>query len=154
MRKSRLALLLAIAAGSLGLMGWGVTAAFTDSGTATANISVGTFGFQLSSSTSGAVISPDKHTVSLTCPMILSSAAGSCALDFKVTNTGSIPMTVTVATTTAPTGDFSDAFVNPGAQVIASGGNYDYTGGIKWGVLTNADLGATQTVTYTISATG
>ncbi len=150
-----------LAAGGLGvgLIGSGVRASFTDTGSATANVAVGTFGISLSSSTPSAVVvntgtaGSDTHTVTLTCPTIQASTAGSCPLDFKVTNTGSMPATVTVASSDGFSSPWSDNFTNPGPQTIAAGGNYDYTGGIKWTALSDADLGSSHSVTYTITAT-
>lgn len=160
MRKMRMyAALLAASALGVGMIGVGVHAAFTDSASATEQIAVGTMGLTISSSTSGAVVTNTgplnggTHTVTYTCPTIQSSLTGSCPLDFKVGNAGSMPMTVSVASSDGFTGNFHDNFVNPGPEVIAPGGNFDYTGGIKWDALGNGDLGSTHSVTYTITAT-
>jgi predicted ribosomally synthesized peptide with SipW-like signal peptide len=152
-----------LAAGGLGvgLIGSGVRAAFTDSATATESVSVGTMGITVTSSTPGAVVvntgNQGTHTVTFTCPTINSSAMGSCPLDFKVTNSGTMSETVTVASnggSPAFAAPWSDNFTNPGAQVLATAGaSYDYTGGIAWSALGNSDLGSAHSVTYTISAT-
>lgn len=136
----------------VGLVGAGVGANFTDSASAVANISVGTFGIAVSAP--GGVVTNSGHTVTLTCATIQSSAAGSCPIDFTVTTTGTIPATVTVSSSDGFVAPWSDMFVNPGVQtIVGSGGTYTYHGGIKWTELSNADLNTAHTVTYTISAT-
>jgi predicted ribosomally synthesized peptide with SipW-like signal peptide len=151
-----------LAAGGLGvgLIGSGVRASFTDSATASESVSVGTMGITISSSTAGAMVvntgNQGTHTVTFTCQPINSSLAGSCPLDFKVTNSGTMSETVTVASnggSPAFAAPWSDNFTNPGPQVLATAGaSYDYTGGIAWGALSNSDLGSAHSVTYTISA--
>jgi predicted ribosomally synthesized peptide with SipW-like signal peptide len=147
---------LAAAGLGLGLMGSGVRAAFTDSATAQENVSVGTMGINVSSTTAGAVVSPDKHSVTLSAGTIQSSSPGQDPLSFTVTNVGSMPVTVTVSSNggaPAFAAPWSDLFSNPGAEVIAPAGSYTYSGGIAWSTLSNADLGSSHSVTYTISAT-
>jgi len=146
-----------LAAGGLGvgLIGSGVRASFTDSASGTANISVGTFGINITAS--NGVISGDKKSVTLTCPPIQSSAAGTCALTFTVTNVGTIPATVSVASnggSPAWAGAWSDAMTIPAPQLVAAGGTETFNGGISWTTLSNADLGTSHSVTYTVSANG
>jgi hypothetical protein len=143
---------------TIGLIGGGVGAAFTDSATAVANINVGTFGITVSSATTGAVVvntgtaGSDVHTVTYSCPTIQSSVAGSCALQFTVTNTGSMPLTITVAAS-SPAAPFTAVAVAAGPTPIAVSGHVDFNGGIAWPVLTDAQLGMSTSVTYTITAT-
>jgi predicted ribosomally synthesized peptide with SipW-like signal peptide len=142
---------------AVGLIGWGVSAQFTDSAHASATIAVGTFGINISSTTPGAVVSNSNHTVTYTAPTIQSSAAGSAGLSFTVTTTGSMPAHVVVSSdggSPALTAPWSDLFANPGPKDIAgNGGSLTYTGGIGWSELGNADLGSSRSVTYTVTAT-
>lgn len=137
------------------LLGSGVYASFTQTATATDNIAVGTQAIQIVSSTPGAVVtnSGATHTVTYTAPTIQSSAPGTAPLDFQINNTGSMPITVTVASSDGFTAPWSDMFVNPGPKVIAAGGSFDYTGGIQWSTLGTSDEGSNHSVTYTITAT-
>jgi hypothetical protein len=142
----------------VGLISSGVGASFTDSATAVANINVGTFGISISSTTSGAVVvntgtaGSSVHTVTYSCPTIQSSAAGNCPLQFTIANTGSMPVTITVAAS-SPVAPFTAVAVAAGPTVIAVGGHVDFNGGISWPTLTDANLGASASVTYTITAT-
>lgn len=154
MNTRRIALFVASATAALALIGTGVAASFTDSATATESISVGTFGISISSTTPTAVVSG--KTVTLTCPALQSSAAGSCPLSFTVTGAGTIPAVVTVSDG-GVTGDlttFTDLFVNPGAQTLGNGVAYTYSGGLQWPALTNANLGENVSIVYTINAAG
>ena len=154
----RVAAGLAIAGFGLSLLGAGVGAVFTDSGSATENINVGTFGISVSSTTAGAVVvngGNGVHTVTYSAPTIQSSAAGSAPLNFTVTSTGSASATVNVSCVMSGDPTFTDLF---GAQapvtLATSGSSHTYTGGISWPVLTNADLGQSATDTCTITANG
>lgn len=143
---------------AIGLVGSGVGASFMDTATAVANINVGTFGVQISSSTSGAVIDTVglggwNHSVTYACPAVQSSAAGTCPLQFTITNMGSMPATITVAAVTSGDASFTATAVAAGPTVIPVGGHVDFTGGLSWGVLVNSDLGKSASVTYTITAT-
>jgi len=96
------------------------------------------------------------HTVTNTCTTIQSSMTDSCRVDFSVRNNDSMSITVTVVSNGgSPTfaSPWSDNFTNPGPQVLAPGASFDYTGGIAWSTLSNADLGSTHSVTYSITAT-
>src|SRR5579872_3121139 len=98
MRKVRNAVAALLAAGlGIGLVGWGVGASFSDSGTATAGVTVGTFGCQLSSTDPNFVISNNGHTATLTLGPILSSVSSNTApfSNLTIKNTGSIPQVVT-----------------------------------------------------------
>ncbi len=153
MNLKRTILFLATGGAAIGLIGAGVGATFTDSATATENISVGTFGIALSTTTVGAVV-VDSHHVTFTCPTILSSAPGSCPLSFTVTSTGSIPATVTVSSVVTGDSSFTNSMVGGGTPVLLSS-PHTYSGGLQWtNPLTNADLGQSASITYTISATG
>ncbi|MDQ2961058.1 MAG: CalY family protein [Candidatus Dormibacteraeota bacterium] len=157
-----------VAAGAtvLALIGVGVGAVFSDSATATANISVGTFEIQITSSLSntdpthtvavntGNISTGNSvHTLTYTCPVIMASAASAtgCVVPFTVTSTGSIPANVTVAASTV-SAPFSNLFVNPGQVTLASGDHRDYSGGLAWTELSSANAGQTITVTYTVTA--
>ena len=159
MKLGRIITTLAVGGAAIALIGTGVASSFTDSATAKDNISVGTFGISISSTTAGAVVTnsgvigSDVHTVVYTAPTIQSSAAGSAPLEFTITNTGSMPASVSVVSSDGFAAPWSDMFVNPGTQVIAVGGHFDYNGGMAWTALGNADLGSSHSVTYTITAT-
>ena len=143
----------------VGLMGAGIGATFTDTATATTNITVGTFGIQISSSTGGAVIDTVglggwNHSVTYGCPTVNQSTSGTCPLQFTVTNMGSMPATITVAAALGNGSDaaFSAIAVAAGPTLIPVGGHVDFNGGVQWGTLVNSDLGKTASVVYTISA--
>jgi Camelysin metallo-endopeptidase len=155
MSKSRkLAGLIASIAVGIGLLGGGVYATFSDAGTATENLKVGTFGITVTSSTPGAVVvnSGTTHTVTLDAGTLMKSDAGSAPLAFTVNTTGTIPVNVHVGVST-PTAPFT-SILNPPADVVLNPSNLkqDYAGGLQWPALTNADLGKNTSVVYTISA--
>ena len=81
---------------TLGLIGAGVSAQWTDSATAQAGVSVGTFACTITSPNVGAVVSNNGHTVSWTMPLITNSGQGPYQ-DFSIDlhNSGSIPQHVT-----------------------------------------------------------
>ena len=156
MSPKKIAGIVAAAGLSLGLVGMGVGASFTDSGSATENISVGTFGISLSSATPGAVVVNNGngvHTVTdVVTPAIQSSVAGSAPLAFVVTSTGSIPAVVRVTATVTGSPSFTDALGTQAAVTLGGVGQaHTYNGGLQWPVLSNADLGQTAQVVYTIS---
>jgi hypothetical protein len=155
--KGSFAMLLALIGVAVGLIGWGVSATFTDGATASQSIKVGTFGITVSSTTAGAVVvnSGTTHTVTLTSPDVLSSAAGTAPLAFKVTSTGTIPANLHVAITTSPAAPFSSILAAPVADVVLSSGqSQDYAAGLSWPELFNPQLGQSYSVAYTVSATG
>ena len=72
----------------VGLIGGGVSAAFTDSVSAVQNIHVGTLACSISSASGTVVGKTLTYTV---VPDIASSAPGSAPFSFTVSNTGTIP---------------------------------------------------------------
>ncbi len=158
MRIKAAAVILAAGGLGFGLMGTGVHAAFTDSGSAQANISVGTMGIVVSSSTPGAVVvngGNGVHTVTLTAPALQSSAAGSLPIQFSIAlASGSMPVYVTVTKGAAPASPFSDMLAaNVPSTLVTSSTPLSVNGGIQWTVLGNANEGQVASVTYTIQAT-
>lgn len=148
--------------GALALIGMGVSSSYTDSGKATENVNVGTFGCQLSTTDHAATISPDGHSFTLNVGPVLSSASSSFPYtNFTIKNTGSIPLVATWNVTTSgnvawqPTGRIgytlgSPSVANPVA--LAAGASQTYTNiGFSWATLTNADLGTSGSVVYTAS---
>lgn len=132
---------------AVGMIGSGVSAAFTDQVQAVQNVSVGTFGCAISSTSATTV----GNSVTFNAPAITSSAAGQSAFPFTVTNTGSIPAVAQVieSSLTAP---FSNILTWPVAdQALVAGGHHDYAAGIKWSELWNDQLGQNLTVTYTVN---
>ncbi len=139
---------------TLGLLGAGISATFTDSATATTSITVGSFNIDISTTQVGAV-TVDGSSVTFTCPDILSSGAGSCALPFTITSTGSIPADLLVTANT-PASPFSDLLAagekSPNVIHLTQGQHHDFAAGLQWGALTNANLGQAVSITYTINA--
>jgi hypothetical protein len=143
----------ALGALALGLVGTGIQASFTDRATTSESVSVGTFGIEVSATQQGAVVSPDKHSVTFTVPTIMASAASSAPFQFTVKSTGSIPALIHV-TQTAPLAPFTSLLANPVADVTLDQNETQvYDAGLSWPELTNADLGKTTSITYTIDAT-
>ncbi len=92
------------ALGALALIGAGVGASYSDSGTATETQHVGTFACTLTSTDPDAVISPDGHSVTVTQGPILSSASSSFPYsNFTIHNSGTIPTFVSWNVTTSGT---------------------------------------------------
>lgn len=139
-----------LAAGGLtvGLIGGGVGAQFFDSVTAQEKIQVGTFECKIVAPSDG-IIAPNGKSVTYTAPTIMSSAAGSAPFSFTVQNTGSIPdmLTVSVSSVGAP---FSIIGAPFDPVPLGAGGTHTYNTGVAWGALTNANLGASGTVTWTV----
>lgn len=147
-------LLTAVGVG-LGLLGGGVYAGFTDSGTATATQQVGTFACTVSSTDPNAV-QVDSHTITEQLPAIQSSSGSASMANLSVKNSGSIPMSVYWTVTTSgdaakfvagsdslPVGAANAVTMQPNA--ILSYGPLPFT----WSGLTNADLNNSASVTYT-----
>jgi predicted ribosomally synthesized peptide with SipW-like signal peptide len=148
----RVATVLAIAGLSLTLIGAGVGAVFTDQATVAQTVSVGTFGFELSTTTPGAVVSPDKHSITFTAADIMSSAPGSRPMDFTVKSIGTIPIKVHVAVSPTLGGHWSSILADPVADVVLNlDETHTYSAGIQWVELTNGDLGAHPQITYTVT---
>jgi hypothetical protein len=137
---------------TVGLIGAGVGANFTDSATAVANISVGTFNVDVSTTVTGCTV-VDGTSVTCTLPTIQSSVAGTAAFPFTITSTGSIPANITVAVTTAPAAPFTDALGVVTPFTLTQGQSHLFNGGLSWPELVNAQLGMSTSITYTISAT-
>jgi len=131
---------------AIGMIGSGVSAAFTDQVTATQNITVGTFGCAISS----AVGTVDGKTLTYNVD-ITSSAAGSSPFSFTVTNAGAITAVLQFSET-ALAAPFSSILATPVAPVtLAGGASTTYNAGIAWPELTMADLGKHPSITYTVS---
>jgi len=146
----------AVGAAALGVglisLGTGVGAQFTDSGTANANIAVGTFSCQLSSTDSSVLISNNGHTATVDLGTITSSAAGTKTAPVTVTNTGSISLATTWSETT--TGYLTSAFTAiPAAAgvTLAAGAAQTVNIGFSWTELQNTDRGRSGTATYTVT---
>jgi hypothetical protein len=133
----------------LGLFGAGISAQFTDSATAGMNINVGTFNVDISSP-QGTV---SGSTVTFTAPTIQSSAPGSAPFAFTVTSTGSIPAVVSVSATSVAA-PFSDILGPVATFTLSQGESHVFNAGLQWAELFNADLGASRSITYTVSAAG
>ncbi|MFZ0128134.1 MAG: hypothetical protein WB808_13120 [Candidatus Dormiibacterota bacterium] len=152
------------ALGALALIGAGVGASYSDSGTATETQHVGTFACTLTSTDPNAVISPDGHSVTVTQGPILSSASSSFPYsNFTIHNSGTIPTFVSWNVTTSGTivwepvgrigytaGTPSNAGnTAPASVLLASGAAQTYTNvGFSWATLINADLGTSGSVSY------
>jgi hypothetical protein len=134
----------------VGLMGAGIGASFTDSATATTSIHVGTFNIDISSTAPG-VVTVDGTSVTYTCPDIQSSAAGSCAFPFTITNTGSMAANITVSATT-PASPFSDMLGAVTPFSLAGGAHHDFAAGIQWTELGQSNLNQQVQIVYTIGA--
>lgn len=147
-----------VGAGALGLsligLGAGVGAQFTDSGTANAHLSVGTFSCTMSSSDNNVTITKQGHSASVTFPTINSSLPGSDSAPLTVTNSGTMPMKVNWTITTSghifDAGHVSALPVTSGLA-INSGNARTYNIGFQWDELQNVDLGRSGTATYTAS---
>jgi hypothetical protein len=140
---------------TVGLIGGGVGAVFQDQVTATENINVGTFSCGITTATTGATLGAVDalgyaHTVSYTAPTIMSSAAGSAPFSFTVKNTGSIPDVLTVSTSPASS-PFSIIGAPFAAVPLAAGASHPYNTGVSWAELSNANLGASGSVTWTVN---
>ena len=140
------------AVGALALIGAGVSSSWTDSGTATENVGVGTFGCQLSTLDPNAVISNGGHTLTVNMPAIQGSAAGSLSSAFTLTNVGTIPTAVTwaPAAKVGLTSAFT-AIAAPAGATLAPMGTEAGNGGVSWTTLSDTDLGAAGSVSYTAS---
>ncbi len=131
---------------AISMIGSGVGAAFTDQVTAAANISVATFGCSISSS-SGTV---DGKTLTYNAPEIQSSDPGSAPLSFTVTNTGAVPAALQFSETALPA-PFTSILATPVTPaILAPGASVSYDAGIKWPELTNANLGTSLSIAYTV----
>jgi hypothetical protein len=133
---------------TLGLIGTGLGASFTDEVTATENISVGTFGCEIDLIGDGL---PPSSSITYNAPEIASSAAGNAPFTFTVTNVGSIPQQLTI-TDDGPDGKFSAMPLTPASPVVlGASGAQVFDTGIEWTELDNADLGTTGSITWTVA---
>ena len=136
---------------SIGLVGGGVTAAFTDQVTATQNVGVGTFGCLITNTTAG-TIAPDGKSLDYVVPgQIQAYTPSSAPFSFTVTNTGTIPTVLTVNSwgLVAP---FSSILATPSAPVtVAGGASTVFAVGIQWAELGMFDLGKSISVHYVVS---
>jgi predicted ribosomally synthesized peptide with SipW-like signal peptide len=148
MNVRKIAATLGVAGLTLGLLGAGVGAAFTDSATAVQNIKVGTFQCQISSTTPNAVVSTDKHSVTYNAADIMTSAAGTSPFSFTVSSMGTIPVLVHVTQTT-PVTPFTSLLAAPADVTLAAFASTTYAAGLQWPVLGSADLGKAVTISYT-----
>lgn len=159
------AAVIAAAGLSLGLVGLGVGASYSDSATVSQGVSVGagSFGCQLSSTDPNMVISNGGHTATLNWPDINNSAAGSDYSNITVKNTGSIALVTHWTEATSGTIAFQPAgrmgyTVGGGANLLstdiglAAGTSHSYDNvGFQWAQLTNADEGQSASVAYTVA---
>jgi predicted ribosomally synthesized peptide with SipW-like signal peptide len=130
-----------------GMIGTGVSAAFTDQVSAVENIHVGTFSCAISSATGNV----SGKTLTYNAPDITSSVASSAPFAFTVTNTGTIPAVLQLSAT-ALAAPFSDILVTPVANVTLAGGvSTTYNAGIQWSELVKTDLGKSVSITYTVN---
>ena len=133
-----------------GLVGTGVRATYSDNGSATESISVGTFHCAVTSDPgSGVVIAGNSVTITL--PAIHASAAGSSLANVYVQDTGTMPAYIhwTAAGGTMPPG-ITYSPVPADSNLTAGVKSAAYPLGFVWGsALTNADLGQTAQVVYT-----
>ena len=161
MKLGRIITTMAIGGAALALIGTGVASSFTDSATASENISVGTLGITITSSTPMRRWSTQERSrVSRFTPSPTlrrpssSSAPGSAHLQFTVNNTGTMDVTVSVSSSDQMQDGFTDVLGSPQGIPIAAGGHHDFDAGLQWlSGLTNASLGKTYSITYTITAT-
>jgi hypothetical protein len=145
----KIASLVAGSALVVGLLGTsGVGASFLDQATAQMDVQVGTFGCTVDSTTPGAVVSVDLHSVTYSAPEILASAAGSLPFAFTVTSTGDVPVLIHLTQTT-PVAPFTSLLAAPADVTLAAFASTTYAGGLQWPELGMADLGALASITYT-----
>ncbi len=132
----------------------GSSAAFSSQAAALQNVAVGVLGCSISSSNPDVVIvnSPTVHTATYTTPKIMASAPGSAPFPFTITSTGDIPVKVHV-TQTVPAAPFTSLLADPVADVTLNptDSTHDYAAGLAWTELSNANMGTTAAITYTVS---
>lgn len=151
MRATKFAMLLATAGISLTLVGAGLSAVFTDSGTVTQDVAIGTFGIALTTTSAGCVVN-DAHSITCAAPEIKSSAAANAPIAFTVTATGEIPVVVNV-THSPLSAPWSSLLEAPASVTLAPGAANTYNAGLAWNELGSTELGDAVSVTYTVSAT-
>ena len=132
-----------------GLIGGGVSAAFTDSVSAKQNIQVGTFSCQIVAPSSG-TIAGDAKSVEFTSPTIMSSLPGNAPFTFTVKNVGSIPQALTVSAT-ALSAPWSDMLTDTGPVALPAGGTHTFAAGVAWTDLGNSNIGQKGSIIYTVN---
>jgi hypothetical protein len=151
MRLTKFAMVLATAGISLTLVGAGLSAVFTDSGTVAQDVAIGTFGIALTTTSDGCQVN-DPHSITCAAPEIKSSAPANAPISFTVTATGEIPVVVNV-THSALVAPWSSLLEEPESVTLAQGAFNTYNAGLAWSELGPSDLGATASVTYYVVAT-
>jgi hypothetical protein len=147
----KIAVLLAAGGLAVGLIGGGVGAQFTDSVQAIQHINVGTFSCVISDG-GGGTVSADQKTVTYNTPTIMSSAAGTAPIHFTVMNTGTIADVLTVSESPALSAPWSYIPVVPAGPVpLAANATQTFNTGVQWTELSNANLGQTGTMTWTVN---
>ena len=141
---------------SLGLVGVGVGATFTDSASVVQGATVGSFGCTVSSTVPGAIVATDKHSVAFTAPDIQGSGQSSVPFPFTITATGSVGVQVHLTVALTNQGNTFSDMLNPslttGTQDVIIGpapASHSFAGGLKWGSLDNSYLGKAVSITYT-----
>ncbi len=160
MKLGRIITTVAIGGAALALIGTGVASSFTDSATASENISVGTLGITVTSDTQGAIVTNTGtlpgvtvHTVTFTAPTIESSAPGTAPLDLTITNTGTMDATISIVSSDQMQDGFTDNYGSHSFALPHSGTPASIVAGLSWSALNNVSLGKTYSITYTITAT-
>jgi len=136
---------------TIGLIGAGVSATFTDGVTATQNINVGDFECKITDASPIAAsngIAADGKSLTYNAPDVLSGAAGSAPFSFTVKATGDIPvlLRITHSALSAPFSSLND----PIAPVpMDAGESKTYNVGLAWSDLAGYE-GASLSITYSV----
>ncbi len=146
---------------TLGLIGAGVSATFTDGATAQMSVHVGTFNIDVTSEQGAVTCTPGQPgqetgaacTITYNAAEIQSSVASSASFVFTVTSTGTIPALIHVTATTPPA-PFTDVLGAVADFTLNQGESHTFNAGLGWPELFNGDLGDSASITYTILATG
>jgi hypothetical protein len=133
---------------AVGLIGGGVGAAFTANVYGVQNITVGQFSCGISDASQDGVV--NGNVVTYTVPGVITTSTGNDPFHFIVTNTGTIPMNLTVAATTPPAG-FSSLAMAQNVPLLNHGDSYMYNTGIAWAGLTTANNNQHVSITYTVT---
>jgi hypothetical protein len=134
---------------TLGLLGAGISATFTDSAQAEVRVQVGQFGIEISAEAPATV---NGDSVYLDAGFIQTSAPGSRPLTYTLTNIGTMPATISIAATVVSASEAFSAIAPPAGFTLAPGESRVVNGGVSWTELGNADLGVGVNVLYAISA--
>ena len=134
---------------TLGALGAGVAASFTDSTHADMAITVGTFDSTLSSAQGQ--VSADGDTVTYAAPTIDRSLADAALFTFTIHNNGTMAAAIHVSATAVPAPFHDYLGAHPVADFsLAAGGSREITAGLTWTELGMSDLGDTISITYTV----